>query len=61
MRHYKEAGSSGELNGNDFEIISYPVAEDEAPRNERYEMLIEVNREIVVNNIYKINEEESDQ
>ncbi|MBR5968305.1 MAG: alpha-glucosidase [Lachnospiraceae bacterium] len=58
MRHYKEAGSSGELNGNDFEIISWPEAEDETPRSESYEMLIEVNREIVVNNIFKINDEE---
>ena len=59
MRHYKEAGSNGELTGNDFEIIAFPEAEDESPRNDKYEMLIEVNREIVVNNIFKIGEEEN--
>ena len=58
MRHYKEAGSNGELTGNDFEIIAFPEAEDESPRNDKYDMLIEVNREIVVNNIFKIGEEE---
>ena len=60
MRHYKEAGSNGELNGNDFEIIAFPDKENEAPRSEKYEMLIEINREIVVNNIFKISEVEEE-
>ena len=56
MRHYKEAGFNGELNGNDFEIISFPDEEGEGARSEKYELYIENRREIVKNTIFRITE-----
>lgn len=52
MRRYIDGGSRGELESNDFEIIGFPV-EEENSSNECYELYTEADRVIKVNRIFR--------
>lgn len=57
MRRYRDGGSKGELGCSDFEILAFPVSENETPVHEKYEMYTECERKIVINTIYRNLEE----